>query len=105
VIQQLRIYQLYAATAEAFHTRFRDHAVRIFARHGIVIRQAWTTEHDGVPEFAYLIEWPDQATMQAAWTAFSADEEWQQIKRDTAAVHGPMLAAISDRTLESVEFR
>ena len=33
VIHQLRIYQLFDNTKEAFHERFRDHAQRIMARH------------------------------------------------------------------------
>ncbi|HLU07938.1 MAG TPA: hypothetical protein VKZ91_15370, partial [Woeseiaceae bacterium] len=33
VIHQLRIYQLFDNTREAFHERFRDHAQRIMERY------------------------------------------------------------------------
>ena len=57
----------------------------------------------GRREFAYLLQWPDEATMRAVWAAFMADEEWSRIKRETR-VHGPMVGVIEDRTLVPVAY-
>ena len=105
VIRQLRIYELFAPTRDAFHERFRDHAARLMASHGFHIAAAWdATSDDGGLAFAYVLEWPDEATMRERWANFLADEEWAAIKRDTAARHGPMVGAIEDRLLVPVGY-
>src|SRR5262249_6366010 len=50
-------------------------------------------------EFVYLLAWPDEATKNAAWTAFMADPHRKEIKRATSARHGGRVGAIEDRVL------
>ncbi|HEY9553806.1 NIPSNAP family protein [Allosphingosinicella sp.] len=98
-VHQLRIYDVPIENGDAFHDRFRDHAVRIMARHGFNIRAMWESRSEGKLEFVYLLEWPDAETLKARWAAFMADEEWSEIKRQTAARHGTFVNDIEDRTL------
>src|SRR3546814_12508961 len=70
------------------------------ARHGFALRSIWRSKHEGKVEFVYLLDWPDAATMKAAWAAFMADPEWAAIKKETGARHGRFGDAISDRPLE-----
>jgi hypothetical protein len=100
MIHQLRVYEIFEHNKSAFHARFRDHAARIMTeRHGFTIRAMWETRREARTEFVYLLEWPDEAAMDAAWAAFMADEEWMEIKRITSAEHGSMVGAIEDRPL------
>lgn len=103
-IHQLRIYEIFEGNKAAFHARFRDHAQRIMARHGFRILSMWETTAEGRTEFVYLLEWPDEATMKAAWTRFMADPEWAEIKRVTGARHGPLVGGIEDRTLRLTDY-
>jgi hypothetical protein len=103
-VKQLRIYQLLDATREAFHARFRDHALRIMARHGFDVAATWETRTEEGPEFVYLLRWPDEARMRAAWQAFLGDEEWIRIKQETAAEHGQMVGDIEDRVLVPTDY-
>lgn len=102
-VQQLRIYQIYDDTKPAFHDRFRDHAMRIMARYGFRIVATWETQNDGRIEFAYLLDWPDEAAMKAAWDGFMADEEWKDIKRRTRG-DKPLVQVLSDRTLRPTAY-
>src|SRR5204862_5122067 len=104
VIRQLRIYEIFERNKAAFHDRFRDHALRIMARHGFHVLSTWETSHDGRTEFAYILEWPDVETKERAWRAFLADEEWREIKRRTAAAHGDLVGEIEDRVLAETEY-
>ena len=104
MVRQLRIYELFDDTREAFHARFRDHAVRIMTASGFTIVAAWESASDCHPEFVYLLDWPDEATMEDRWAAFRADEEWAQIKRETAARHGELVGSIQDRVLTPVDY-
>lgn len=102
-IHQLRIYEIFDGTKRAFHARFRDHAARIMERHGFRILAMWETRHGDRTEFAYLLEWPDQATLETQWAAFMADQEWSDIKARTRA-QGPMVGEIEDRILLPVPY-
>lgn len=98
-VYQLRIYELYPHSKAAFHDRFRDHAARIMKRHGFEIVSMWETGTAEKPQFAYLLRWPDESRMKAAWSAFMADGEWARIKRETPAGHRPIVGEIEDRTM------
>lgn len=100
VIHQLRVYEIFDNNKQAFHERFRDHAMRIMAKYDFKIVAIWETQHGGRTEFAYLLQWPDRATLTDRWAKFMADPEWADIKKRTAAVHGRLVGEIEDRILE-----
>jgi len=105
MIQQLRIYEIFEKNKAQFHARFRDHAARIMrSRYGFRIVAMWETKFSDRIEFAYLLEWPDEATKTAQWAAFMADGEWTEIKRVTHAEHGLMVGQIEDRLLVPVDY-
>ncbi len=99
VVHQLRIYQIFENNKQAFHERFRDHAMRIMARYDFKIVAQWETRHDGRTEFVYLLQWPDRATLTDRWARFMADPEWAAIKKRTAAQYGDLVGDIEDRVL------
>lgn len=99
MIHQLRIYEIFEANKRAFHDRFRDHAMRIMGTYGFRFVTLWETSIDGRTECVYLLEWPDEETMNRAWAAFGDDQEWRDIKRATAAEHGRLVGEIQERVL------
>jgi NIPSNAP len=104
VVHQLRIYEIFEGNKQAFHDRFRAHAMRIMKKYDFDIVAMWETKNGERTEFAYLLEWPDEATMKDRWTKFMADEEWARIKKETAARHGQLVGEIQDRTLRYVPY-
>ena len=99
MIHQLRIYEIFEHNKAAFHTRFRDHAVRIMSRYGFDITAMWEARTERRTEFVYLLTWPDETTKNMAWDQFMADEEWTEIKQMTKAEYGSLVGAIEDRIL------
>lgn len=99
MVHQLRIYEIFEHNKAAFHARFRDHAARIMSRYGFKLVGMWEAQTERRIEFVYLLAWPDEAAMQAAWSAFRADQEWQDVKRATNAEHGDLVGEIEDRLL------
>lgn len=99
VVHQLRIYEIFENNKQAFHERFRDHAMRIMAKYDFKIVAQWESRHEGRTEFVYLLQWPDQATLTDRWARFMADQEWAAIKKRTAAQHGQLVGNIEDRVL------
>lgn len=103
-IHQLRIYEFFDDTREAFHDRFRDHAAWIMAKYDFDIVAIWESRNEGRLEFVYLLQWPDEATMTDRWARFMADPEWAEIKRETRRAHGRFVGAIEQRTLRSTAY-
>ena len=99
VIHQLRIYEIFENNKQAFHERFRDHAMRIMAKYDFKIVAQWESRHEGRTEFVYLLQWPDRATLTDRWARFMADQEWAAIKKRTGAQHGQLVGDIEDRVL------
>lgn len=104
VIHQLRIYEIFENNKQAFHERFRDHAMRIMARYEFKIVAMWETRLNGRTEFVYLLQWPDQITLQDRWAKFMADKEWAEIKKRTGAQHGQLVGDIEDRIMTVTEY-
>jgi NIPSNAP protein len=98
-VHQLRIYEIFDNNKEAFHDRFRDHAMRIMAKYDFNILAMWEAKNGARTEFVYLLEWPDEATMKDRWAKFMADREWSAIKKETGAKYGKLVGEIQDRTL------
>ena len=104
MINQLRIYEVPPGNAGPFLDRFREHAARLMAAHGFRIQAMWTDTADGRMRFVYLLCWRDTDEMKARWAAFMADEEWAQIKKDTAAQHGDFVLGIEELVLTPTDF-
>lgn len=99
VVHQLRIYEIFDNNKQAFHDRFRDHAMRIMKKYDFNIVAMWEAKNGARTEFVYLLEWPDEATMNDRWAKFMADQEWANIKKETAAKYGNLVGEIQVRTL------
>ena len=67
--------------------------------YGFDIVAMWEARRERRTEFVYVLAWPDETRMKAAWTDFMADEEWSVIKRVTKAEHGDLVGAIENRVL------
>src|SRR3981189_3364924 len=105
MIQHVRIYEIFENEKVQLHSLFRDPAARIMRdRYGFRIVAMWETRFGPRTEFAYLLEWPDEAAKTAAWSAFMADTEWSAIKRVTHAEHGLMVGEIEDRLLAPTDY-
>jgi hypothetical protein len=60
-LYELRIYTAAPGKMDALHTRFRDHTLRLFEKHGIKSVGYWTGVDDGRREkLYYLVAYPDR---------------------------------------------
>ena len=79
---ELRTYTANPGKLADLQSRFRDHTLRLFEKHGIT-NVAYLTPTDGEradDTLVYLLGHPDRATADTSWAAFQADPEWIEAK-------------------------
>lgn len=77
-LYELRTYHAAPGKFEALQSRFRDHTIGLFARHGMTNVAYWTTVDENADgTLIYVLSYPDMQAREAAWAAFRADPEWK----------------------------
>lgn len=104
MINQLRVYEIFEHNKAAYHNRFRDHAMRIMKTYGFDFVDVWESTSQDRVECLYLLRWPDPETMESAWAAFSADQEWLDIKASSKAEHGALVGQIEEYVLTPTDY-
>jgi hypothetical protein len=74
-LYELRMYEPAMGKAEAMHARFRDHTLKLFARHGMTHVGYFVSIDPKDSRLFYIHASADAAT--ASWKNFVADPDWQ----------------------------
>jgi hypothetical protein len=105
MIYELRTYWAAPDKHDQLHARFRTLTLALFARHSIQVVGFWTptpaTEASG--DLVYLLAFPDQAALDAAWSAFRADPDWQAGKTASEAA-GPLVSKLTSTILQPTDY-
>ena len=104
-VYELRTYHCYDGKLETLKTRFRDHTIEIFKRHGIESIGYWVPQD---PELAkntlvYLIVHPSREEARKNWAAFSADPEWKKVAADSEK-DGKIVIKVDSLFLDPADF-
>jgi hypothetical protein len=93
--QSTRVFELRTYTSNEgklgdLLNRFRDHTVRIFARHGMVSIGYWIPK-DTPNTLIYILAHPSREAATQNWDAFRKDPEWVTA-RTASEANGAILA-------------
>ena len=94
-VYELRTYTAPEGKLGELHTRFRDHTVRIFNKHGMksVIYLAPQDAPDSQNTLIYILEHPSREAAKKAWADFQADPEWVKVAADSQ-VNGRIVSKV-----------
>ena len=104
-VYEMRTYTAPDGKLEALKTRFRDHTVRLFERHGITNIGYWTPADAPLSAntLVYIIAHDSREAAKKNWAAFGADPEW--VKARTASmVDGTLTSKVESVFLNPVDF-
>lgn len=89
---EMRTYRTHPGKLANLDARFRDHTIRIFARHGMESVAYWhpIDEPDSKDTLIYIIRHGSAAAAEKSWAAFRADAEWKKAAEASQA-DGPIL--------------
>jgi hypothetical protein len=105
-VYELRTYTATPGNGPAVLARFRDHTVKLFEKHGMANVGYWVPADakDGAGEkLVYLLEHKSRDAARASWKAFSADPEWQAVRKHTEA-NGRIVAKAESVDLAPTNF-
>ena len=92
---ELRTYTCNAGKLETLKTRFRDHTIRIFKRHGMESIGYWVPQdpEKSKTTLIYIIAHPSREAATKNWNEFRNDPEWKKA-RDASEQDGKIVAGV-----------
>jgi len=90
---EMRTYTAAPGKFEALKTRFRDHTLKYFEKHGMTNIGYWIPLDAPASEntLVYILAYPSREAAKKSWEAFRADPGWQQVVKESQK-DGPLLA-------------
>jgi NIPSNAP len=104
MIYELRIYRCMPGRLPALLSRFQNHTLRIWEKHGIRQAGFWTTLiGESNQQLTYMLAWDSMAERERRWGAFLADPEWIATSIETEK-DGQLVQNISNQLLAPTAF-
>lgn len=100
---EMRTYHPAPGRMAALENRFRDHTMRLFARHGITSVGYWRTFGADDLRLIYILAYPDLDSRERSWAQFRADPEWQAASAASER-DGPLVARRDSVYLNATDY-
>lgn len=102
-VYELRVYTTHEGKLDNLNTRFRDHTMKLFEKHGMKNVGYWVPE-DIPNTLIYVISHKSRDAAKQSWSDFVADPEWQKVFK-ASRVDGPLLSKAPEATfLKSTDY-
>ena len=102
---ELRTYHTPEGKLENLLTRFRDHTVDIFNRHGMTSIGYWipTDEPLKGKTLIYVLAHPSREAAKTNWAAFRSDPEWKKVAAASEA-NGKIVEKVDSVFMDPADF-
>ena len=102
---ELRTYTAAPGRLDDLLTRFRDHTLRIFEKHGMINVGYWLPQDQPLAEntLIYLLAHPSREAADESWRAFTGDPEWQRVAEESRR-DGRLIAGLERVYLDPTDF-
>lgn len=104
-IFELRTYHTYEGKLDALKTRFREHTIEIFNRHGMTSIGYWlpTDEPLKGKTLTYILAYPSREAAKQSWHDFTTDPEWKKVAAASEA-NGKIVEKVDSVFMEPADF-
>lgn len=103
---ELRTYHAAPGKMEVLHSRFRDHTLRLFKKHGISNIGYWVQldkEGNKTDKLTFLLAYPSREAREESWKAFQEDPQWKAAKSASEA-DGPLVQKVENPFLAATDY-
>jgi|SRR5271169_835896 len=104
-VYELRVYHAAPGKLSDLLSRFREHTIKIFDRHGMKSVAYWTPldEPDKSNTLVYILQHPSREAAAANWKSFQDDPEWKSVK-DKSEANGKLVDKVDSTFLALTDF-
>ncbi len=104
-VYELRTYRCLPGRLEALKTRFRDHTLKLFAKHGMKNIGYWVPADapDSQNTLIYIIAHDSRAAAEKSWSEFRDDTEWKTV-RDASEKDGKIVEKVESVYMTAADF-
>jgi len=89
-VYEMRIYHAASGKLDDLNKRFREHTLKLFAKHGIENIGYWMPVENPDNKLIYVVAYPSRDAREKSWKAFLADPDWKAAQKASEA-SGPLL--------------
>jgi hypothetical protein len=100
---EMRTYYANEGKLEALHDRFRDHAVHLLEKHGIVNIGYWVPVENPERKLHFILAYPSREAREKMWQTFIADPQWQEAFR-ASETGGRLVAKVENVFLQACDY-
>ena len=95
VIYELRTYTTHDGKLDVLHTRFKNHKMALFEKHGMTNLTYWSPENPELKDntLIYLLSHESREAAEQSWEDFSNDEDWRQAYEESRS-DGPIVQRV-----------
>ena len=104
-VYELRTYTAAPGKLSDLESRFRDHTVRLFEKHGMTNVGYWVATDAPLSEntLLYVLEYDSRDAAQASWDAFRADPEWKEA-RAASERNGRLVSGVESVFMQATDY-
>src|SRR5271167_4656742 len=95
---EMRTYHAAPGKLDDLNTRFRDHTVKLFEKHGITNIGYWTPIENTDNLLIYVLAYPSREARDTSWKEFQADEDWKKARAESEA-NGKLVMKVDQLSL------
>jgi hypothetical protein len=99
---ELRTYTTAEGRLPALHARFRDHTMKLFAKHGMRNVMYWTPV-DKPNTLIYIVAHKDRDAAKASWKGFVDDPDWKKAYAASKA-DGPIVTKVESVYMNKTDY-
>jgi hypothetical protein len=104
-VYELRVYHAAPGKMPDLLTRFRDHTIKLFEKHGIESVAYWSPldEPEKSNTLIYIVRHPSREAADANWKSFRDDPNWQSV-RDKSEANGKLVEKVDSTFMALTDF-
>jgi ureidoglycolate hydrolase len=102
---ELRTYTTHPGRLDALHTRFTNHTIGLFERHGMTNIGYFVPQDDPLAEntLIYVLAHDSREAAKASWAAFLADPDWQAAYQASIS-DGPIIDKLESVYMDATDY-
>lgn len=102
---EIRTYTAPEGKLGDLHARFRNHTLRIFAKHGMTSVAYFAPQDSPLSQntLIYVLAHPSREAAKRSWAAFQADPEWQKVAADSQ-INGRIVSKVESVFADATDY-